>query len=634
MNVQPGSPATALQQLGIGYSEKNGQLILTACPHCGAVDHAYMKNADTGPYMCHKCGGKGNLLTMRATAPQKAALSSVRNESALPAKKRGRIVATYDYTDESGALLYQVVRLDPKDFRQRRPDGKDGWCWSIKDVRQVPYNLPVILKADSVYICEGEKDVKTLCALGEVATCNSGGAEKWRPEFSQYFKGTHCIILPDNDPRGRAHAADVAAKLGGSTASIKIVTLPDLPEKGDVSDWIGSGGTAAALQRLCDETPETVPLEMVQPTTENPFAIPIKLKISKTQGWLLERPEPLDYIFEGLLVKGSVGLITAVGGVGKTSFIIPMAFSLITGGPLYDAFKPTRAFRVMLICAEDCEEIIRQRFFFLARTIPENMRAQIDIAINENLILICGQGLPVVEMKGNNPDFAEGLDYLKSLIKEHKPDVVILDPKASFYGGLDENNNSHNQKFIEALRSITDIDRTTVLFTHHESKAQAGTSTQFSSRGGQALSDGVRWQVTLARIDSKEATKLALNAQDVVKVTHVKSNYTRFFEPFYLRRDENGALDRVDAQALGDARLLAAIKEVLNDSELKVKPRDLDRAGGKDFRDRVIEITSFSGRVITKRTREFLKDGELQKDADGCLLAGLTTVADSKVSAC
>lgn len=42
-----------------------------------------------------------------------------------------RIVATYDYTDAHGELLFQVVRYHPKDFRQRRPDGKGGWVWKL-----------------------------------------------------------------------------------------------------------------------------------------------------------------------------------------------------------------------------------------------------------------------------------------------------------------------------------------------------------------------------------------------------------------------------------------------------------------------------------------------------------------------
>src|SRR5262245_63486625 len=57
----------------------------------------------------------------------------------------GRIVAAYDYTDDEGELLYQVVRLEPKDFRQRRPDGKDGWTWSAGE-RRVLYRLPELVQ--------------------------------------------------------------------------------------------------------------------------------------------------------------------------------------------------------------------------------------------------------------------------------------------------------------------------------------------------------------------------------------------------------------------------------------------------------------------------------------------------------
>src|SRR5262249_58204147 len=75
-------------------------------------------------------------------------------------KPRGNIVATYDYRDDTGALLYQVVRLEPKDFRQRQPDGKGGWIWSVKDCRRVVYRLPDLLQFPDacVFVCEGEKD--------------------------------------------------------------------------------------------------------------------------------------------------------------------------------------------------------------------------------------------------------------------------------------------------------------------------------------------------------------------------------------------------------------------------------------------------------------------------------------------
>jgi putative DNA primase/helicase len=36
----------------------------------------------------------------------------------------GKLVKAYPYVDESGAVLFEVVRFEPKTFRQRRPDGR------------------------------------------------------------------------------------------------------------------------------------------------------------------------------------------------------------------------------------------------------------------------------------------------------------------------------------------------------------------------------------------------------------------------------------------------------------------------------------------------------------------------------
>jgi hypothetical protein len=115
---------------------------------------------------------------------------------------RGQIVATYDYADEHGELLYQAVRYDPKDFRQRRPVGS-GWNWSIKGVRRVIYRMAEVMQAvadgQTIYICEGEKDVENARALGLVATCNAMGADngtgnKWLPEFGDVFAGADVVV--------------------------------------------------------------------------------------------------------------------------------------------------------------------------------------------------------------------------------------------------------------------------------------------------------------------------------------------------------------------------------------------------------------------------------------------------------
>jgi hypothetical protein len=174
-----------------------------------------------------------------------------------PARKSGGEVV-FDYRDERGELLYQVVRRPPKDFRQRRPDGCGGWHWDLAGVRRVVYRVPELLAADPsemVYIPEGERDVETLRASGLLATCNPGGAGKWRPEFSEALRGRHVVILPDHDQVGRQHAADVARSLAGVAASVRVVDLPGLAEHGDVSDWLVAGHGVAELRELVRAAP-------------------------------------------------------------------------------------------------------------------------------------------------------------------------------------------------------------------------------------------------------------------------------------------------------------------------------------------------------------------------------------------
>lgn len=174
--------------------------------------------------------------------------SSSKGRSGMEA--HSKIVRTYNYQDETGKLIFQVVRMDPKTFRQRQPKLGGGWTWSVKGVRELPFQLPELLADGSlpVWITEGEKDVLNLARLGMLATCNAGGAGKWTSEHAEFLRGRDVIILPDNDEVGRKHAQQVALTLHGVAKSIRIVELPGLQEKGDVSEWIEAGGTKQKLQ--------------------------------------------------------------------------------------------------------------------------------------------------------------------------------------------------------------------------------------------------------------------------------------------------------------------------------------------------------------------------------------------------
>ena len=187
-----------------------------------------------------------------------------------PRRQRARIAKTYDYFDhQTGELLMQVCRMEPKSFRQRRPDPvRPGeWLWSVGPEHRTLYNAVRAFKHDKiVFVVEGEKDVDNLAELGIVAVCNPGGAGKWQDSYSEILRGKDVIIVPDNDKAGRDHADIVGAALRPVAGRVRVLSLPDLPDKGDVSDWIAAGGTRGRLSELAKQATEWTPQQAPEPS--------------------------------------------------------------------------------------------------------------------------------------------------------------------------------------------------------------------------------------------------------------------------------------------------------------------------------------------------------------------------------
>lgn len=177
--------------------------------------------------------------------------------------KKSRVAAVYDYKDESGVTLYQQWRYEPKRFFPHRVEGgkpKPG----LGDVRRVVYRIPELLqhKASSVvFVAEGERKADLLWSWGLPATCNvSGVGMGWLPEYSlwlvDHFPKAGFVVLPDNDPPGRRHAAAVLGSLLLHGAhGVACLQIPNLPEKGDVVDFADQGGTKEKLLEILAETP-------------------------------------------------------------------------------------------------------------------------------------------------------------------------------------------------------------------------------------------------------------------------------------------------------------------------------------------------------------------------------------------
>jgi putative DNA primase/helicase len=235
---------------------KSGAGHMACCPaHEDRTASLSIRDGDDGKILLFCQAGCETKCVLEKLNLTFADISGHRN-GASPAKQPPKIVATYDYTDEAGTTLYQVVRYEPKDFRARRPDGKGAWIENMDGVRRVLYNLPAVLAASHALVCEGEKDADRAVALGLVATCNvfGAGAGKWTDEYSEALRGKDITIVPDNDAPGRKHAEQVARSLVGKAKSIAVCWLPEGVK--DLSEWPLS---AASLIDLIHRAPAWSP---------------------------------------------------------------------------------------------------------------------------------------------------------------------------------------------------------------------------------------------------------------------------------------------------------------------------------------------------------------------------------------
>ena len=199
---------------------------------------------DRTPSLSVAVGDNGRiLLNCHSGCDFRSIVSSLglRPHDLMPPKTRAEIQRTYDYHNHDGQLLFQVVRYAPKDFRQRRPDGSGNWIWNLKNTTRVPYQLPKLNGVEDVCIVEGENDADRLWQEDVPATTNAGGAGKWTAHLTKALVEVgvkRVSIIPDNDTVGKQHADNVATSCVKHGLEARIVTLPDVNEKGDVSDYL------------------------------------------------------------------------------------------------------------------------------------------------------------------------------------------------------------------------------------------------------------------------------------------------------------------------------------------------------------------------------------------------------------
>lgn len=335
---------------------------------------------------------------------------------------KGSIAAQYDYTDENGQLLARKTRWETavggkrkKTFTWSHPEGQG--FQSGRNGMAVPYHLPELVKAETVFLCEGEKDVDNLTAQGLAATCSPDGAgtgSKWRDTYTPYFAGKTVYILQDNDPVGKKFAQYEAEKLSPVAQEVKVLDLtalwPGLPEHGDISDvmeHLGATQALADLLELADKAPGWEP----PPPEKSPFLSSFHTLSDFTE----EEP---SWLVEGWIPEGQITLLAADGGTGKTTLWCNLVAALSSGRPC------------LLDSPDVKREPLKVAFFSTEDSVKKKLKRQLRQAgANEGNILTTdfssGGGDALRELK-------LGSDRLREVIASFRPALCVFDPIQGF----------------------------------------------------------------------------------------------------------------------------------------------------------------------------------------------------------
>jgi len=321
----------------------------------------------------------------------------------------GEAVAVYDYPDENGDLLYQVLRTADKQFPIRVPDAsrKTGWNWKLGDTRRVLYRLPKVLEAVKaggvIYVCEGEKDVHAIEAAGGVATCNPGGAGKWRPEYAESLRDAVVVIIADRDKPGQAHARQACASLDGIARATEIVEAAgegteSRPLK-DAADHLAAGHTLAEF--------------VVTWQSEDPAPADLAPDLHE---FLAGVDPPYEWVIEGILERGDRLIWTGAEGLGKSVAGRQLATCAAAGiHPFNGNLAPPR--RVLWIDCENSARQGRRHFRKLERTAVAKGRRVPDGGMR---LIHRPEGIDLTR--------DEDVAWLLERVHAHKPDLLYIGP--------------------------------------------------------------------------------------------------------------------------------------------------------------------------------------------------------------
>jgi hypothetical protein len=490
------------------------------------------------------------------------------------------IAAVYDYHDAGGRLLFQVVRKIPKKFVQRRPDGNGGWISNLQGVRRVLYHLPELVKAQPgsiVFIAEGEKDVDRLRQSCLTATTCPGGADKWREEYNQYFRGLHVVVVADNDPQatdgagkllfhpdgrpkhtGQDHAADVGRALRGIAASVTVLSLPEK----DVSDWLHACGTTDELAEIAQwrrgeddlpgygNKPEINCDNDNSPPQSQPNASEFECSLAALQHRVFE---PIKWIVPDYLPEG-LTLFAGKPKIGKSWLVLNIALAVARGKEVLGKFVEQGD---VLYCG--LEDGLRRMQSRVSKILPLNRDWPANFTFRHRL----------------DPLDAGGLDVIETWLRDHpNRRLVVIDTLGRVKGmkAARKELYQYDYRLMAGLQELATRYRVAIVVVHHVRKSNAEDVLDQVS-GTTGIAGAADTVIVLGR--TQHGVRLYLRGRDAEE-----QDKTIEFDPETGIWSVTGDFDEADATSPTHG-LRKQIADLLGNSPIALKPTGIAERLGK-----------------------------------------------------
>lgn len=364
------------------------------------------------------------------------------------------LVKVYNYYDEAGELLFQKQRFadqfGKKTFRQRKPDGKGGWTYSLGSTPKILYNLPAVIAAKAngghIWVVEGEKDADAVTAAGEVATTMPNGAGSWQKIHTEALAGATVTIIADNDKPGLEHAAHVFRELTAAGCEVEACRPPENAK--DVAELLGRGESLGNLvpYNPLEESPAPIEerdefeelVDGLHKIAEND-RLTIQQKLTRArnaidriqfdddgfydsgtlvdwQDFIAETvDEDYDWVIPGVLERMERVIVVAAEGVGKTMLARQVAI-LSAAGIQPFTWGRMNPIRTLTIDLENPARIIRRTSSKIMRQAQERART----TKIEAHLLIKPAGLDLLTAKDRI--------LIEDVIERTKPDLICMGP--------------------------------------------------------------------------------------------------------------------------------------------------------------------------------------------------------------